>query len=155
MCLLVTQSCATLCDPTDWSPPGSSVWGLLQARIQEWVALPFSRGSSWPRDQPGVSCIAGRSFTSWASWEAQYGSSVWRMLKGKVKMTSGVRSCMTFISVAVQRLGACVWDVIDWALPFYKYYCSVPEPVSYSFNVNSSLFLTLQFTVVVIQKPTH
>lgn len=69
-------------------------------------------------------------------------------------MTSGVRSCIMFISVAVQRLGAGVWDVIDWALPFYKYYGSVLEPVSYSFNINSSLFLTLQFTVV-IQKPIY
>ena len=71
------------------------------------------------------------------------------MLKGEVKMTPGVRSYIMFISVAVQRPGACVWDVIDWALPFYKYYCSVLEPVSYSFNINSSLFLTLQFTAVI------
>ena len=43
---LVAQSCPTLCDPTDCSPPGSSVHGILQARILEWVAIPFSRGSS-------------------------------------------------------------------------------------------------------------
>ena len=41
-----TQSCLTLCDPTDCSPPGSSVHGILQARTLEWVAIPFSRGSS-------------------------------------------------------------------------------------------------------------
>ena len=44
--VLVVQSCLNLCDPTDCSPPGSSVHGILQARILEWVAFPFSRGSS-------------------------------------------------------------------------------------------------------------
>ena len=47
----VAQSCPTLCDPTDCSPPGSSVHGILQARILEWVAISFSRGSSWLRDR--------------------------------------------------------------------------------------------------------
>jgi len=47
----------------DWSPPGSSVHGILRARIPEWVAIPFSRGSSQPRDRTQVSCIAGRLFT--------------------------------------------------------------------------------------------
>ena len=63
--------CLTLCDPMDHSPPGSSVHGILQARILEWVAMPFSRGSSRPRDQTQVSNIAGRFFTSWAIREAQ------------------------------------------------------------------------------------
>ena len=48
---LVTQSCPTLCDPIDYSPPGSSAHGFLQARILELVAIPFSRGSSQPRNQ--------------------------------------------------------------------------------------------------------
>ena len=61
----VTQSFPTLCDPID------SVHGILQARTLEWVAFPFSRGSSQPRDQNQVSCIAGRFFTSWATREAQ------------------------------------------------------------------------------------
>ena len=54
------QSCPTLWDPRDCSPPGSSVRGILRARILEWVASPSSRGSSRPRDQTQVSCIAGR-----------------------------------------------------------------------------------------------
>ena len=66
MCVLVAQSCLSLCDPMDCSPTGFSVHGILQARILEWVAIPFSRGSSWPRDQTLVSCIAGRFFTTWA-----------------------------------------------------------------------------------------
>ena len=49
----------------DCSPPGSSGRGVLQARILEWIAIPFSRGSSRPRDQNRVSCIAGRFFTVW------------------------------------------------------------------------------------------
>jgi len=67
---LVAQSCLTLSDPVDCSPPGSSVHGILQARILEWVAISFSRGFSRPRDQTRVSCIAGRFFTNWATREA-------------------------------------------------------------------------------------
>ena len=58
----VTQSCPTLCHPVDCSPPGSPIHGILQARILEWVAISFSRGSSRPRDRTQVSCIAGRHF---------------------------------------------------------------------------------------------
>ena len=56
----VAQSCLTLCDPLNCSLPSSSVDGILQARILEWVAVPFSRGFSQPRDETQVSCIAGR-----------------------------------------------------------------------------------------------
>ena len=51
------QSCQTLCNPMGCSLPGSSVHGVLQARILEWVAISFSRGPYWPRDQTQVSCI--------------------------------------------------------------------------------------------------
>ena len=54
----VAQSCPTLCDPMDCSPPGSSVHGILQARILEWVARPFARGSFWPRGSIHVSYIS-------------------------------------------------------------------------------------------------
>ena len=62
----VTQACPTLCDPMDYT-----VYGILQVRILGWVAFPFSRGSSQPRDHTQISCIAGRFFTSWATREAQ------------------------------------------------------------------------------------
>ena len=65
--VLVAQSCLALCDPVDCSSPGSSVHGILQERILEWVAIPFSRGSSPPRDRTRVSCIPGRCFNLWAS----------------------------------------------------------------------------------------
>ena len=68
MCLReVTQ--LWLCNAMDCSPPGSSVRGILQARILEWVAISFSRGSSRPRDQTHVSWSAGRRFTIWATRE--------------------------------------------------------------------------------------
>ena len=68
--VLVVQSCPTLCDPMDCSSPGSSVHGIFQARILEWVAISYSRGSSPPRDWTQVSCVAGQVFTVWATREA-------------------------------------------------------------------------------------
>jgi len=70
--VLVAQSCLTLFDPMDWNSQDSSLHGVLQARILEWVAIPFSRGCSWPRDRTHVSCIAGRFFTIWATREAVF-----------------------------------------------------------------------------------
>ena len=65
--VLVAQLCLTLCDPTDCGPPGSSVRGILHATILEWIAIPFSRGSSQSRNRTWVSCIAGRFFSVWAT----------------------------------------------------------------------------------------
>ena len=65
MCVLVTRSCLTLCNPMDCSPPGSLVPGILQGRILEWLCS--SWGSSWPTDWTWVSHIAGRFFTVWAT----------------------------------------------------------------------------------------
>ena len=67
----VTQSCPTLCDPMDCSLPGSSVHAILQARILEWIAVPFSRGSSQSRNQTQISLVAGGFFTIWVTREAQ------------------------------------------------------------------------------------
>ena len=63
MLSLAAQSCPTLCDPMGCSPLGSSVHGILQVRILEWVAMPSSRGSSQPRDQNHVSRITGDSLS--------------------------------------------------------------------------------------------
>ena len=62
-------NCPTLCNLVDCSLPGSSIHGIFQARILEWVAISFSRGSSRPRDWTQVYCIGGRRFTVWATWE--------------------------------------------------------------------------------------
>ena len=68
----VTQWCLTLWDLKDCSPPGFSVHRLFQARILEWVAIPFSRGSFLTRDETQVSCTAGRFFTVWNTREDLY-----------------------------------------------------------------------------------
>ena len=90
MCLIGTsadaaakllQSCPTLCDPIDGSPPGPAVPGILQARILEGAAMPFSRGSSQLRDWTQVSCIVGRLFTIWVTREAQ--NSVQNLIKAQ------------------------------------------------------------------------
>ena len=66
-CVLITQSCPTLCDPMDSASPGSSVNGILQVGILEWVSIPSSRGSSQPTGWAQVSCIPGRFLTIWAT----------------------------------------------------------------------------------------
>ena len=70
---LVTQvtKCPSLVTPMDCSPSGSSVYEISQARILEWIAISFSRGSSWPRNWTQVSCIVGRFFTDWSMRESQ------------------------------------------------------------------------------------
>ena len=65
--VIVTQSCLTLCDPTDCSLPGFSVYGILQARILEGVVISFSRRTSWLMGRTQVSCISGRFLTTWAT----------------------------------------------------------------------------------------
>ena len=65
----VAQFCLTLRDPMHCSPPGSSVYGILQARTLEWVAMPSSKGSSRPRNWTQVSCFAGRFCSDWATRE--------------------------------------------------------------------------------------
>ena len=80
--VLVAQPCPTLCDPMDCSLLGSSVHGIFQARILEWVAIPFLRGSYWPRDWTQVSCIAVRFFYHLS----HRGSPVWCWDSGKRRM---------------------------------------------------------------------
>ena len=72
LCVLVAQSCLTLCNPMACSPPGFSVHGILQARILEWIAIPFSRGTSQPRDWTLVSCITGRFVTIWPTGKSYF-----------------------------------------------------------------------------------
>ena len=87
VCVSVAQSCL-LCNPMDCNLPGASVQGILQARVLEWVAISFSRGSSWLRDQTHVSCIAGRFFISWPTREAP---SIFRYYKNSVLLGRKLR----------------------------------------------------------------
>ena len=110
----VAQSCPTLCDPMGYSPPGSSVHGILQTRILEWVAISFPRASSWPRDGTPVSCIVGIFFTIWATREAL----------GHVKWTSKLR-----LATAKPML---LGTLLCWSLSCFSYIYSIHahrEPV--------------------------
>ena len=99
--MLSCFSCVWLCNSTGCSPSGSFVHGILQARIPEWVAIPFSRRSSWPRDWTLVSHIVGRFFTIWAARKAQ---------------TEGVLSCFNHIWLFVTpRTVACQVRKLKWA----------------------------------------
>ena len=76
--VLAAWACPTLWDPIEGSLPGSSVHGILQARILEWAAMPFTKGSSWSQDRTQVSHIAGGFFTNWATREAY---NIWNFKK--------------------------------------------------------------------------
>ena len=91
-CYLVTKSCLTLCNLMDWSPPSSSIHGIFQARIMECVAISFSRGSSWPRNQTHVSCIGRQVFTTESAGKPYY---VPYERKWKVKVLVA-QLCLTF-----------------------------------------------------------
>ena len=96
----VAQSCMTLCDPMDYT-----AHEILQARILEWVAFPFSRGSSQPRDRTQVSHIAGRVFTSWATREALT----------TVQFSSVAQSCLTLC------------NPMNHSTPGLPVHCQLPE----------------------------
>ena len=141
--MLVTQLCPTLCDPMDYSPPGSSAHGIIQASIL--VAIPSSRGSSWPRDRTRLSCIVGRFFTIWAIREAQYGiklvgyleickmstvpdtwsaSYTWKLLSKKLRSWSSVTNSLSQLqyklgerpSLVVNFPYQCFFQISQWFL---------------------------------------
>ena len=121
--MLVTQSCLTLCDPLGHRLPGSSVHGILQARILEWIAIPFSRGSSWPRDQTQVSCTVGRFFTVWASMTLQTSQHLtqrvpkWHLFSfHKISLYTSLYPCFggQLLCVSVGERGGVIIDMIDW-----------------------------------------
>ena len=85
----VTQSCPTLCDPVDDSLQGSSVHGILQARILEWGAISFSRGSSQPRDWTRVSHITGRHYNLWATMLNHKSFSTYIHISGPTQKATG------------------------------------------------------------------
>ena len=93
MCQLLSL---TLCDHMDYSPPGSSVPRILQARILEWVTIPFSRGSPWTRDRTRVSSIAGRFFTIWATKEYMGYKSVQHIKKHRHYFANKVPSSQSY-----------------------------------------------------------
>ena len=103
----VTQLCPTLCDPMDCSLLGSSLHGILQARVLEWVAISFSRGSSRPRDWTWVSWIAGRHFNLWATREALNNLSILFAINSFLNVYLSPFQCPQNISPL--RIGVFVW----------------------------------------------
>ena len=101
----VAQLCLTLCDPMNCSPPDFSVHGILQARILEWIAIPFTRRSSRPRDWTRVSCTAGRFFTIWTTKEA-----LWKLrnllweLKGDIAVQNPPSSFLESLDKLIIKL---------------------------------------------------
>ena len=77
----MAQVCPTLWDPMDCSPPGSSVLGILQARILEWISIPFSRGSSWLGYRTQIFHVPGRFFTIWATGRPNHTGDIEKELK--------------------------------------------------------------------------
>ena len=97
----------------DYSPPGSSVHGILQARVLEWGAISFSRGSSRPRDGTQVSCIAGRRCTVWAPRASHFiHSSVCMSFPGPQYIPPGIRTLLPYVCVSTSafQIGSSVPD---------------------------------------------
>ena len=131
-CYLVTKLCPTLLWPhMDCSPPGSSVHEILQARILEWVAICFSRGSSRPRDWTQVSRIACRHFTIWATREA-YGQKRWNAKPNAVFWHRQALVCLSRWCLGWESFGQITYTMFsrqsstkDFLVQSYRYYLLV------------------------------
>ena len=126
----VAQLCPPLCDSVDCSPPGSSIHGILQARVLRWVSIPFSRGSSQSRDWTQVSRIVGRRFNLWATREAPNMMNISRRREGQRRLAChspwGYKESETTEQLHTKPLT--VWITINcgkfwkrWYLVFWKY----------------------------------
>jgi len=110
-----TQLCPTLSDPMDYT-----VRGILQASIPEWVAVPFSRGSSQPKDWTQVSCIVGRFFTSWATreaWIKRTGSKLhadFQLCRGSVPVTPELFKGQLYSEDSLQIHKEVLWGKELW-----------------------------------------
>ena len=110
----LAQSCLTLCDPVDCNLPGSSVHGILQARILEWVAISFSRWSSWPRDWTWVSRLAGRPFNLWATREAPFVTLTYHISKRISPLDDGMRAGVLCFVCSANILAVWLSVVVCW-----------------------------------------
>ena len=121
--VLVAQSCPTLCNTVDCSPPGSSAHGILQARILEWVAISSSRGSSQPRGWTWVSCIAGRFFTVWATREFHLVFFCFAVTQGcQIILPPSNCFCIFIKNYLTIHLWGCFWTLFYSIV--YMYYIS-------------------------------
>ena len=153
-----------LCDPMDCSLPGSSVHGILQARILEWVAISFSRGSSQPRDQTRISCIAGRFFTVWATRESHCMSILHKIL-GEVywhphltlKCVKKIRwvnrwavrcSCKLMSKVLMRVSKWCVYEILSNLLCLEMFHNKILEKIECSNFLLLKIFWPLKISDV-------
>ena len=111
----------------DCSPPDSSIHGIFQARVLEWVAISFSKESSQPRDWTRVSCIAGRHFTTWVTREYQ--------------------SLSVFIyGVAQSRTRLRDWTELNWSFTYVLQYTDVNFDISESFSLRKDIWFSFMKT---------
>ena len=137
--VLVAQSCLTLCDPMDCSLPGSSVHGILQARILEWVVIPFSRGSSWPRDRTWISRIQADSLPSETPKKSTH------TIKGV--QTEGIMWSLEKHHTATTSItGHCTCKSLEYSSPFT--WAFLPTEVT-TILITMITFSLLSFTNIV------
>ena len=153
----VAQSCPTLFDLVDCSPPGSSVHGILQARILKWVAISFSRGSSWPRDRTQVSHISGGCFNLWATWEAlsMYAAATAKSLQSWPTLCSPIDGSLPGSSVhGIFQARVLEWVPSPSPLSMYSG-CQYIDSCDVPSSPSSSLFrISVQFSSVTQWCPT-
>ena len=123
VCVCVLVSHVWLCDPMDCSPSGSSVHGILQARILELIAMSSSRGSSWPRDWTQVSYVEGRFFTIWATRE-----DIWeRLLNSQPSARTAQVSIQCQKHIGGQGFNNFLWSVSTHTYLSYGQFSSVAQ----------------------------
>ena len=124
---LVAQLCLTLCNPTDSSPPGSPVHGVLQAKILEWVTISYSRWSSSPRDWTRVPCIVDRFLTVWATMEAyQIDSNM-----ETAQHVDRIKLILSLHEILVTKWVYLLEDLLIWRLFLIKAYNTFPLRINF------------------------
>ena len=144
-CAKSLQLCPILCDTKDCSPPGSSVHGILEARILEWVAIPFSRGSSWPSDWTQVFRIAGRFFTFWATMESHH-----HFTNNEVEAQRGNVSEVTQLCprrTRIWSLAACCWSLCSSLLLLLLFYYLITMLLNSRYKLEKSFFMSVRVTL--------
>ena len=146
----VAQSYPTLCNPMDYSLPGFSVHGIFQARVLEWVAISFSRGSSWPRYRTQVSCIAGRHFTLWATRSSgkctqqlnKYNSSAFWSNKAWMVLLIYYKRIFSLSNGSSKRTASpSVCDLLSWLCFCLKHQlCTCKEKTGKKCQLHQSIF---------------
>ena len=142
VCAKSLQSCPILCDPMDYSLLGPSVYEVLQARILEWVAMPCSRGSSWPRDWTHisyVSCISRQVLYTNATWEAHVDLDILKMcMKQNLALPWSATTCTTHALLSLGMINLFIIFMTVESLDF-----------EYSSNVHFLLVCTVSSVIKI------